>query len=448
MTTKTPLPVDENGVVWLATTDGLIRYDLERYSKIELGPITDSEIRSIISFDGGHYWLSSETYGLVYFDGKDWLFFDEDNGLPSKVMSYRGLYQDYEDHLWAATAEGVVYSSNPDPLPLTSGAPKVKSVTIGEKAILADEENTYHHYLRQALQIEVIALDFPGNDIAYRYRIKNDRDSSWHLLGNENYIPFKGTKRGLTSLELSAKRGQGYQWSPTSLVQLVGHKHWYQSNLFVVILALIFLAGLWWLLRVRKIRPIDQIKNIEKRLFPTTKKIFKKKKDINLDQLRLNTILQVSELSHQQIRGLAVFKKLSNLLNQSFDLDIIELGIHDKKRDSLRIQGFLKQLNRYTLRNEEMSQSSSLVSWSIHHQQTILIDDLEKDWKKYLQEPGFDKAFQSQILVPFTSIKGSHLVLLVGGIEKNHFEDSDLKMFQIIASILKSRDWEWLRERE
>ena len=62
------IAVDNRGIVWLATTDGLLKYDTERIQRIQLGVHTQNEIRSVVSIPDGSVWMATSTSGLVHLD--------------------------------------------------------------------------------------------------------------------------------------------------------------------------------------------------------------------------------------------------------------------------------------------------------------------------------------------------------------------------------------------
>ena len=114
------LAVDNRGLVWMGTTDGLLRYDTERIQRIPLGPFTTYEVRSVCAMPDGSLWLATDTNGLLHLDqALNYVLFDEASGTPSKIAAYRSLLVDGQNMLWEGTAEGAVHSTidNPNPVP-------------------------------------------------------------------------------------------------------------------------------------------------------------------------------------------------------------------------------------------------------------------------------------------------------------------------------------------
>jgi len=65
------LAMDDKGVIWLASTNGLLRYDMDRIKRVSLGENnTDIEIRAVVCMDDGSIWASTDTEGIIrYADG-------------------------------------------------------------------------------------------------------------------------------------------------------------------------------------------------------------------------------------------------------------------------------------------------------------------------------------------------------------------------------------------
>ena len=78
------LSIDPSGIVWMGTTDGLLKYDLERVQRIDLGEWTNTEIRAVVSINDNDIWLSTDTKGLIFYSDGKAILFDEQSGLPSK----------------------------------------------------------------------------------------------------------------------------------------------------------------------------------------------------------------------------------------------------------------------------------------------------------------------------------------------------------------------------
>ena len=405
------MSIDDRGVVWLATTNGLIRYDLERYDRIDLGPYTDAEFRSVVSFSEDNYWLSTDAYGLIHYDGNEYVRFDENSGLPAKIMSYRSLEKDEEGRLWVGTTEGVVYSASSEPVPRFSKTPSITSLFVDGDIRSLDTDSIFQFTSSRLTEIQFVALAFPGQQIEYRYKLDLP-DEDWNLLGTNNTLTLEDIPHGDYHLLLQSKEGEEFDWSPSKRLRLRVLKPWYKTLGFKIFMALLGLGLIAFLVRIRSLQAVRRLRKLEKQLAVTREKYSSARKTLLLDEHRLDAIMEVAELSDQNITNKMLFKNLMDIFRGFFDVDIIEIGIQDPKDLSIHIQGFIRQFDRHTLRVEPFNPKTSLASWIIHNQQEVMINNFDKAWERYINEPGYDKEFKSQILIPFETRSNNHAVLI------------------------------------
>ena len=133
-------------MVWLATTDGLLRYDTERFRRIDLGNHTQTEIRSVVAMSDGSVWLATSTSGLIHLDiNGQYVLFDERSGTPSNIASYRAILLDEANRIWAGTAEGVVYSAMSFPAPLITRKPSMDQIQVNARPIQFRSQYEFHN---------------------------------------------------------------------------------------------------------------------------------------------------------------------------------------------------------------------------------------------------------------------------------------------------------------
>ena len=60
------LTIDDSGVVWLATTDGLLRYDSEQITLIKNDILDQEEVRGVTHYANNNIWIATATKGLVF----------------------------------------------------------------------------------------------------------------------------------------------------------------------------------------------------------------------------------------------------------------------------------------------------------------------------------------------------------------------------------------------
>src|SRR5919108_5528963 len=112
----TSLLVDRNGLLWIASREGLFSYDgylatPYRASPDQPGSLSDVDIRSLYEAADGALWVSTNTGGLNRRDPVTGEFtqFHHDSANPRSLSSESvyGVAQDANGHLWVATQNGL-----------------------------------------------------------------------------------------------------------------------------------------------------------------------------------------------------------------------------------------------------------------------------------------------------------------------------------------------------
>lgn len=125
------LTIDDRGIVWLATTDGLLRYDGEKIALVQNDVLGQEEVRGVTHYSNNNIWVATATKGLVFHQKNTSTVLGESEGLPAVISAYRCIATDSEGHLWAGTAEGLVYSRMSAANLPYSHPPKIRKVQIG-----------------------------------------------------------------------------------------------------------------------------------------------------------------------------------------------------------------------------------------------------------------------------------------------------------------------------
>lgn len=174
------MAIDNRGIIWLATTDGLLRYDLERVQRTALGPYTSTEIRAVAAMQDGQLWLSTSTEGLLYYEeeSQSYTAFELDSGLPSTVGAYRCLSRSQDGRIWVGTAEGTVYSRDLRPTSLPTQAPQFMQIRSGRKILAPEAEEPLRLKSQAQLSLHWACPTFPAGRVTYRYRLRGTPDSS------------------------------------------------------------------------------------------------------------------------------------------------------------------------------------------------------------------------------------------------------------------------------
>jgi len=236
---------DGDGVMWLASTDGLLRYDQNKFYRIDLGSkMTNLEVRAV-NISANKAIVLANAKGLVRYSpiDKSVIVFDENNGVPSKTISYRCIVADDElDKLWIGTARGLALSLDRSDNIQKTPAPLI--LRVEKNGIIPIELEAIS--IRQGSSLEVFfgSMAFPSADVIYQTRIAGLNDE-WSLSAGQNSILIPPLPHGKYKLEVRGRQKGSYVWSEVSILSFEVKKPWFVSNAAIVFYILAF-AGLIW----------------------------------------------------------------------------------------------------------------------------------------------------------------------------------------------------------
>jgi ligand-binding sensor domain-containing protein len=104
---------DRKGNMWLASNEGIIRYDARLNDEVGqeksftniTGELTSSRFFSVLEDRKGNFWFGNYGSGLYYYDGKSFQHFTTKEGLVNDRVSI--IYEDRTGNIWFGTYGGV-----------------------------------------------------------------------------------------------------------------------------------------------------------------------------------------------------------------------------------------------------------------------------------------------------------------------------------------------------
>ena len=254
---------DEDNVLWLGSTDGLIRFDHSNFVRIELGrKMTNLEVRAI-NMSKNKAILTANAKGLLRYSpvDKSVIIFDESSGVASKTIGYRCLVNDNEiNRLWIGTVRGVSLSRERSDNILKTPKPLILDVEETTGKTLSLESIS----LLQGTSIKVTfgSMAFPSSDVVYETRIIG-LNESWSNSTSQTSIIIPPLPHGRYKLEVKAKQEGAYIWSEVSSLAFEVKKPWYLSNLAILAYAFIIGGILWFVIRLNTNRLKEQNEKLE-----------------------------------------------------------------------------------------------------------------------------------------------------------------------------------------
>ena len=446
------LTIDDRGIVWLATTDGLLRYDGEKITLIQNDILGQEEVRGVTHYANNNIWISTATKGLVFHQENTSTILGETEGLPAVIGAYRCITTDAQGRLWAGTAEGLLYSRMSAANLPYSNPPKVRKILIDQKELTAGINEVLDIKKSQQLNLQFTNLSFPAKNVHYQYRliIKEDRQVMlekplWQSIVNKNVLSLKNMELGDFYLELRARQPGGYQWSKPMEIQLNVFKPWYLQTWFMYILIGVVVFFISYYFRFYAKKRFNRLKQVLKY---SNEKLEKKEEQLHQKILEFqeqqeeldnaNSNIQILELFIKEIPKKAswndIITAMGKAVNQSADINAFEIAFVEKKEVVHR--GYSTQeRSGYTFRSKPFDTKTSLTCWAMANNQEVLINDFDKEHTMYIQEKEAYR-FSSLLFIPFTLENNQLVVLCAYSIQKNHFDPNDLIMFRILAQFI------------
>jgi signal transduction histidine kinase/ligand-binding sensor domain-containing protein len=219
------LKADGEGRYWVASTEGLLEVGERSVRRVEVGHTGSSPAAHAVDVgDDGMVWFAT-TDGVVRLDpatGHHDLF-DERAGLPSKLVGVRDLFAAPGGRLTAATARGtarLVRSPRPPP-PLP--APMLLDVRVNDEPVEPTAEDL------EVPHGGFVTLTFvsPYYERPPRYQVRLTEEESWRPPQSRNELLLAGLDSGDHTLELRAVLPGSHRASgPTTFSFAVGPP-WY-----------------------------------------------------------------------------------------------------------------------------------------------------------------------------------------------------------------------------
>jgi streptogramin lyase len=446
------LAVDTRGIVWLATTDGLLRYDLERVHRVDLGEFTATEIRSLEAMPDGSIWMATDTQGLLHYRTGTVVQFAESTGLPTKVSVYRTLRKDGQGRIWVGTAEGAVHSRDRRPTPEPTPTPVVLSAAVNGRSVSNADPIVVGR--RDVLSLRYATLTFPATHLRYQYRLRGGPDTSWSDPVARNRLQLNRLPLGDHTLEIRAREGDGHYWSAALRIPIEVHPVWYRTWWAYLVYVLGGSAVLAYgvhrsvMRQRRRIHELeDALAEREEAIEAKDRKLQRQHQDLEEVEAALSSQEQEARTArttlnvlHDLIQDLPtnaswseVVHTLAGAVEEIDGIDAFEFGYFDE--GSICYEGYDQRRHTYTHRREDFDEKTVVPVWSLVHDEPVRIGDYRREHTQYVH-PNQAYRYQSMLCLPFHLPGRQHLVFVVYGVPKHTFDEQDLMMAQVLVDYL------------
>jgi ligand-binding sensor domain-containing protein len=446
------IAVDTRGIVWMATTDGLLQYDTERIQRIDLGRHSLNEIRAVCSLPDGSIWMATATSGLIYLDPEgNHVLFDEKSGTPSRISTYRAMVLDNANRLWAGTAEGLVYSVMPFPAPLSTKKPSFDRIVINAReqkiggGVNLKKNDIADFYFT--------SISYPGDENIVQYKYYRSglpfdeiQDVSWFDGEADSRVRIQPEIAGSYVLEVRAQKPGGYSWSIPATIGFKVLKPWYATWWGVLLLVLLTAGIFGYGIRFFSKKMTADLRSLltskERELSAKKEELISQGDAIKSQETALKSAGVSIYLLYRLIRQIPlkarweeVLPILAKLVELPTDLDAFELAF--VRKNIVHHLGFQRGRKDLQKRQEEFNEKDNLCSYVLNNKRPVLIRDCDKESGQYISMKD-NRGYLSRIYIPFKQNKGPEAVICVYGKEASRFSTQDLTILQILAIFLSA----------
>lgn len=434
------MAIDTRGVVWLGTTDGLLKYDGERIRRVDLGPYTLREIRALHPGAQGALWVATDTEGLLFFrEGTLPVRFGERSGLPSRISAYRSLAVDARGVLWMGTAEGPVFSADPDPTPLESAAPF--PVALLQEGQQRPPAFPLHTTVDSEVSLSLNAYSYPTDQLDFQYRSFPEGltqeewdDFPWQEAPGPE-IPLATGQLGSYVYQVRARQGEGHRWSGPVDFQMVVSQPWYRKPWALALMAAVLVLGtafLWQKGSQRKVRGLKaELKRRESELHHQHAALQQRDRDTRATQTHLYLLQRLVRQLPPDITWQEVWPVLNRLVALPLSIARIELyAVRGNELHGRILDGTSGPPGRQIL---EFNEKGNLPSYVIHSGLHLYIPDLEDAAYWPFERQG--GTVGSAYFIPFQQ-GGVGMAFAAFGEVANAFTEEDQMILQLLISFL------------
>jgi signal transduction histidine kinase/ligand-binding sensor domain-containing protein len=311
------IALGKNGVIWMATNNGLFRYQDNQLQKIEAGLLKECKIVKALAINkAGNLWIGTDI-GLFKYDGSKVFLFEDFNGLPAKPIGYRCLQIDREERVWAGTASGVGYANDAlKPLKKTA-KPIFLALKVGGEKVKSDDKVFVN---KTYLEAKFVSTTYPSNKLIYQYRLKGLNDE-WIDLGDKQDVLVPQIPYGNFTFEVRALQQGEFGWSESLTFDFLVEPAWYLTEWAWGVYFMLLIGFVILVVKLNTARLVIEKKRLEMVVAERTAQIVQQKEEIetqrdNLIFLNEEILNQKEEIESQRDKLVLLNEDLSEKKNK------------------------------------------------------------------------------------------------------------------------------------
>ena len=488
---------DNQNNLWLCFSDGSIIYFQKNTNAINSynlsskinNQVIKQSITSCIESKSGIFWFGTIGMGLHSLNiksGKS-IMYDMENGLPSNTIY--AIQEDKTGNLWLSTnnglckfnpenkkiicyykdnglqdnqftdatflsKNGIMYFGgikgltkfNPDSIKSNEYIPPVvitdfkvfnRSVPINDKNNILKKHISETKEIRLSYKFSVFSFEFAALNYAlsnynrYAYKLEGI-DNEWvYCDASRRFATYAHIPGGKYKFKVKASNNDGKWSNETSITITIIPPFWKTPWFRILFTLIIFLLILTiYLIRVSALK--HQKIKLESQVAQRTSELKKANENIkNISDFgkRITSRLDfdsINQMCHEYIKSFIY----------SFDFGI---GLFDNKNNIIEYRAFYIDGELIPPFIRPLSNRNSFSVFCIENQETIYINDIHEDFKKYLDEvPDFSASRlpNSLINIPLTVEDKKIGLLSINSTKKNAFSEDDILKLETLASYI------------
>ncbi len=441
---------DKNGQLWAGNTrNGLFLFEqdgtiIKRYDTKDGLP--DNTIHAIIDDNQGNLWISTNK-GISKFNPEKQEFknYYKNDGLQGNLFFQQSFLKTRNGEIYFGGYNGF-NSFHPDSIKVNDYIPKVyitgfnlfnKPVQIG-----GDESPLQNHisetkeitlsWREAVISFEYTAMNYTHPEKTEYAYIMEGFEKEWNYVGSKRDATYTRLEAGEYTFRVKASNNDGVWNEEGTSIKLIitpplWKTWWFRSIAGLLAAAIIFII---YYMRVSSLR--NQKIILEKKVNQRTKEL-----KMAYDNIRNNSEFGqkiTSTLNFSAINGM-IYKYIRTFID-TFDYGI---GINIPEKGIIEYKMFYQDGKLIDPQIRQLSNKNSFCVYCIENQETVFINDLNNEYKKYFSElPSFfSLRFPNSLInIPLTVNNKRIGLLAINSIKKNAFSENDLLKLQTLASYI------------
>lgn len=253
------IAVNSEGVIWLATSLGLLKKDGVQIERINVEGSLSATVRAVELLEDKVV-LFANSHGIFRYDIKNgsFILYDENAGIPN--LTATRIYTQTNGNVWIGTAKGLTFSQAK--LLAHERTPKPVLLSLLSNNKIAGKENGQYKFPnRTTLEMGFASLSFPGENLSYQTRIVG-LDEQWTKAAHNN-LSIPRIQHGSYQIEVRAKQ-KGMAWSKPMVVDVYIQRAWYATFWAIGVYILAIIGGATLLVRWNTQRLRRKNENLER----------------------------------------------------------------------------------------------------------------------------------------------------------------------------------------